>query len=228
MPTTKNGSVAYETLSQNASENTRDRASSATGHDGQARTASTSSLGANTSPAQPSHHACLAERSSHTRAPITEANSCETPGGVKIKQKLAPHGPATALILTDAQVTELGGGKRAAVTVTIAKKTVRLRLAVMGGKNMIGISKANREAIGVAIGVAIGDTVEATIELDGAARTVEVPDDAAGALAKAKLRKAFDALSFTQRKEYVRAITEAKKPETRAKRIEAMLATLRA
>ncbi|MBA3538804.1 MAG: DUF1905 domain-containing protein, partial [Deltaproteobacteria bacterium] len=112
---------------------------------------------------------------------------------------------------------------RAAVTVTIGKLTVRLRLAVMGGQNLIGISKANREELGVEI----GDTVEATIELDAAARTVELPEDAARALDKAKLRKKFDALAFTHQKEHVRAITDAKKPETRTRRIDAMLEKLR-
>jgi hypothetical protein len=142
---------------------------------------------------------------------------------VKIKQKLKPQGPATAIILTNAQVEALGGGKRAPVTVKIGSKTVRLRLAVMGGQNMIGISKANREALGVEI----GDTVDATIELDTAERKVDVPDDAAKALDKAKLRKKFDALAFTHQKEHVNAIVEAKKPETRAKRINAMLEMLR-
>lgn len=142
---------------------------------------------------------------------------------MKVKQQLKPQGPATAIVLTDAQVETLGGGKRAAVTVTIEDKTVRLRLAVMGGQNLIGISKANREELGVEI----GDTVTATIELDEAARIVEVPDDAAKALDKAKLRKQFDALAFTHQKEHVRAITEAKKPETRTKRIAAMLEKLR-
>ena len=142
---------------------------------------------------------------------------------MRVKQELKPQGPATALVLSDAQVDELGGGKRAAVTVTIGKTTVRLRLGVMGGRNLIGISKANREELGVEI----GDTVDATIELDDNARTVEVPDDAAKALAKAKLRGKFDALAFTPQKELIRAITEAKKPETRTRRIEAMIAKLR-
>lgn len=142
---------------------------------------------------------------------------------MKLKQKLAPQGPATALILTDAQVEALGGGKRAPVTVTIGAHTARLRLAVMGGQNMIGISKANREALHISI----GDTVTATISLDAVARTVDVPPDAAKALTKAKLRKQFDALAFTHQKEHIRAITEAKKPETRTKRIESMLAKLR-
>jgi hypothetical protein len=142
---------------------------------------------------------------------------------VKLKQTLKPQGPATAIVLTEAQVEELGGGKRAAVTVTIGKKSARLRLAVMGGQNLIGISKANRAELGIEI----GDTVTATIELDQAPRTVEVPDDAAKALDTAKLRKKFDALPFTHQKEHVQAIVEAKKPETRTKRIEGMLAKLR-
>lgn len=142
---------------------------------------------------------------------------------MKIKQKLKPLGPATAIVLTDAQVDELGGGKRAPVTVTIGAKTVRLRLAVMGGQNLIGISKANREELGVEI----GDTINATIALDSAERKVDLPDDAAKALDKAKLRKKFDALAYTHQKEHVRAIAEAKKPETRTKRIAAMLEMLR-
>lgn len=143
---------------------------------------------------------------------------------MKVKQTLEPQGPATAIVLTDAQVETLGGGKRAAVTVTIGARSARLRLAVMGGQNLIGISKANREALGVEI----GDLVNATITLDEAPRTVELPPDAARALAKAKLRKQFDALAFTHQKEHVNATVGAKKPETRAKRIEAMLAKLRA
>lgn len=143
---------------------------------------------------------------------------------MKIKQKLKPQGPATAIVLTDSQVDELGGGKRAPVMVTIGSKTVRLRLAVMGGQNLIGISKANREEFGLEI----GDTVDATISLDGAERKVDLPDDAAKALDKARLRTKFDALAFSYQKEHIRAITEAKKPETRTKRIEALLERLRA
>ena len=41
--------------------------------------------------------------------------------------------------------------------------------------------------------------------------------------AEAKLRDAFDRLAYTHRKEHVRAIEEAKKPETRARRIEKAL-----
>jgi len=140
-----------------------------------------------------------------------------------IKTTLVPHGPATAIELTDAQVVTLGGGKRAAVKVTIGKASAQLRLMVMGGKNLIGLSKASREQLGVEI----GNTITATIDLDSVERTVDVPDDLAAALKKAKLRDAFDALAFTHRKEHIRAITGAKKPETRMKRVAATVEMVR-
>ncbi len=67
--------------------------------------------------------------------------------------------PTTAIELGDDQVATLGGGKRAAVLVTTDERSVRLRLAVMGGQNLIGISKANRATLGVEI----GDEIEVSI-----------------------------------------------------------------
>ncbi|MFW0789017.1 YdeI/OmpD-associated family protein [Gordonia sp. CPCC 205333] len=139
-----------------------------------------------------------------------------------VQTTLEPVGPATAIELTDAQVDDLGGGKRAAVLVTIGARQARLRLAVMGGANLIGLSKAARAQLGVDI----GDTVDAAIELDAAARTVQVPDDLAAALAEASLRSAFDAQTYTRRKEGARSVAEAKRPETRLRRIEKVIAEL--
>lgn len=142
---------------------------------------------------------------------------------LRIRTTLEPHGPATAIELNDAEVEALGGGKRAAVLVTVGERSARLRLAVMGGQNLIGISKANRAALGVEI----GDEIEATVELDEAPREVEVPADLAEALASvAGAKEAFDRLPYTHRKEHVQAILDAKKPETRKRRIEATLARL--
>jgi hypothetical protein len=135
---------------------------------------------------------------------------------LQISTVLEPVGPATALELTDAQVAELGGGKRAPVRVTIGDRSVRLRLAGMGGRNLIGLSKAARAELGVEI----GDAVTATVELDDAERVLEVPDDLAAALdADPRVRAAFDALAYSHRKEHVRAVVEAKRPETRARRV---------
>jgi hypothetical protein len=137
---------------------------------------------------------------------------------------LPRNGPATAIELTDEQVEALGGGKRAAVRVTIAGRTARLRLGVMGGRNLVGMSKAARAELGVEI----GDEVEATIELDTDDREVEVPEDLLTALdGEPQVRAAFDALAPSRRKEIVRSVVDAKKAETREKRIAAAVDSLR-
>ncbi|MFK4835982.1 YdeI/OmpD-associated family protein [Microbacterium sp. ZW T2_14] len=138
---------------------------------------------------------------------------------LQIHTVLAPFGPATAIELTDAQVAELGGGKRAAVVVGIGGRTARVRLAVMDGRNVIGLSKAVRAGLGVDI----GDEVDATVALDTAERDVEVPADLAAALDAGDARTAFDALSLSRRKELVRGVSEAKRPETRERRIAGVL-----
>lgn len=137
---------------------------------------------------------------------------------------LEPHGPATAIVLTDTQVAELGGGKRAAVRVTIGGRTARLRLGVMGGQNLIGLSKAARKDLEVEI----GDTIDAVIDLDDAERIVEVPDDLAAALdADSTVRATYDALSYTRRKEIAAGVATAKRPDTRARRIAAAIQALK-
>ena len=139
-----------------------------------------------------------------------------------VRTTLPKNGPATAIELTDDQVEELGGGKRAAVLVRIGDREARLRLGVMGGKNLIGMSKAARAELGVEI----GDTVEASIDLDSAEREITVPDDLAAALDADGLRAAFDALAPSRRKEIVRGVTEAKQAATRERRIAAAVDSL--
>ena len=61
---------------------------------------------------------------------------------------------------------------------------------------------------------------DGAICVDRAARVVTAPRDLKKLLAKnGKARKAFDGLSFTNRKEYVVWILSAKRPETRADRL---------
>ncbi|WP_236014516.1 YdeI/OmpD-associated family protein [Microbacterium stercoris] len=60
-----------------------------------------------------------------------------------------------------------------------------------------------------------------------AACTVDVPAELAEALDGAGLRAAFDALSFTLRKEAARSVADAKQEATRHRRIEKVLDTLR-
>lgn len=145
-------------------------------------------------------------------------------GTLALTRRLEPFGPAAALILTDDEVAGLGGGKRAALRVTIGDRSARLRLAVMGGQNCIGLSKAARADLGVAI----GDTVSAHIELDTVPREVELPAVLAEALeTDPEAKRAFDALAFTHRKEYATWVAEAKRAETRDRRVAQALELLR-
>lgn len=83
------------------------------------------------------------------------------------------------------------------------------------GRFFLGLTKAIRATAGVDI----GHNVHVVIELDHAQRTIEVPDDLAQALEQANLTKSFATLAYTHRREYVQWVTDAKKPETRERRI---------
>jgi uncharacterized protein YdeI (YjbR/CyaY-like superfamily) len=93
----------------------------------------------------------------------------------------------------------------------------------MDGRNVIGMSKAVRAQLGVEI----GDEVDAMVDLDVADREVEVPADLSTALDASGLRGAFDAVSFTRRKEIARGVAEAKRADTRERRIAAAVEELR-
>ncbi|GIF25394.1 hypothetical protein BJ973_003671 [Actinoplanes tereljensis] len=130
---------------------------------------------------------------------------------------LEPRGPAGAFVLSDEQVAAVGGGRKAfPVRVTVNGVTLPLRLARMGGENMIGLARAAREQAGVTIGAAY----EVNIAAEDGFRAVEVPDDLAAALATDdKARTTFEAMAYSHRKEFVRWITEAKREATRTQRV---------
>ena len=101
--------------------------------------------------------------------------------------------------------------------------TYRSTVAVMGGKFMAGVSAEHRAGAGVAG----GDTVDVDIERDTAPREVTVPADFAAALKRDPAAKRFfDSLAHSHRKEHVRAIEDAKTPETRQQRIAKAVAML--
>ncbi|HUS14704.1 MAG TPA: YdeI/OmpD-associated family protein [Chloroflexia bacterium] len=104
------------------------------------------------------------------------------------------------------------------VQATIDGAPYRGSLARMGGPHHILIVlKAIREAIGKQP----GDQVHVTLVRDTAERSILVPDDLQAALgAQPAAQAAFDKLAYTHRKEYVAWITEAKRPETRQRRVE--------
>jgi len=129
---------------------------------------------------------------------------------------------ATGIPVPPEVVEALGAGKRAPVQVTINGYTYRTTLAVMKGNAMLSLSAQHRNAAGLTA----GDEIEVTIELDTEPRTVDVPQELAMALDAAGVRAAFDASSFSARKEFVRQVESAKAQETRERRIAAVVAKL--
>ncbi|MFS2279671.1 YdeI/OmpD-associated family protein [Microbacterium sp. OR21] len=143
---------------------------------------------------------------------------------LRLHTVLEPMGPAGAIVLDDEQVAALSDAKAFPVVVTIGDRTARLRLSRMGGKNLIGFSKAARAEMGVEL----GEEFDAIIAPDAGERTVDAPDVLAAALdADPVARAAFEGLSYTRRKEIARSIAEAKQDATRQRRLEKALADLR-
>jgi len=137
---------------------------------------------------------------------------------------LEPMGPAGAIVLDDDEVALLSTAKAFPVTVTIGDRSAALRLSRMGGKNLIGFSKAVRAEMGVEL----GEEFDAVIVADTAERTVQIPDALAAALASdPAAQAAFDALAYSRRKEIARSIAEAKQDATRERRLAKALDELR-
>jgi hypothetical protein len=112
------------------------------------------------------------------------------------------------------------------IAAVIAGQPYRGSLMPMGdGTYCLGVLKSIQEAAGVAF----GDTVTVSLELDTAPRVVEPPADLARAMAGDKTMAAnWERLSFTNKKEMALSLTEAKKPETRERRLAAAVAKLQA
>jgi Bacteriocin-protection, YdeI or OmpD-Associated/Domain of unknown function (DUF1905) len=146
-------------------------------------------------------------------------------GSLSLTTTLEPRGPAAAVVLDEQQVATIGeGAKRFPVVATVNGYTWRTTVTRMSGEFLLGLSRAVREAAGVEA----GDTVAVEIELDREPREVEVPRAFADALAgDAEARAAFDGLSYTHRKEYARWIDEARREETRDRRVAQALERLR-
>ena len=117
------------------------------------------------------------------------------------------------------------GEARPAVQMTFCGETYPNRVMVYGGKYLLGIWKA----VLAKHGLADGKKLEVTIEREAAPRKIAPPPELAAALKKhAKARAGWAASSYTHQREWAQAIADAKRPETRAKRVAEAIAALAA
>jgi hypothetical protein len=108
------------------------------------------------------------------------------------------------------------GKVRAPVTVTLNGHSYRSTIASMGDGPCLPLRRSNREAAGLEG----GETLQVTLELDALPRTVKPPPDLVKALkATADAWDHWQKLSYSHQREHVEAIEQAKKPETRVRRI---------
>jgi Bacteriocin-protection, YdeI or OmpD-Associated/Domain of unknown function (DUF1905) len=143
---------------------------------------------------------------------------------MRFRTYVEPPEPMRGLEVPPEVVESLGQGKRPRVKIAINGHSWKSRVAIMRGRYLLGLSNANRQAAGVET----GDEVEVELEFDPEPRVVVEPADFARALsADPVARAAYDRLPDGRKREHVRAIESAKKPETRIRRIERALATLR-
>lgn len=115
------------------------------------------------------------------------------------------------------------GKKKVPVRVSINGAEYRSTIFFMGGRYMMVVPKVFREAAGVKA----GEKITVTMEKDEEKRTVEIPNDLAAALEKSGLSEVFSKMSYTHQKEYVNSISDAKREQTRARRIEKTIEMLK-
>jgi hypothetical protein len=146
-------------------------------------------------------------------------------GSIELVTTLVARGPAAAVVLDDDQVAAVGeGAKRFPVVATVNGYSWRTTVTRMRGEFLLGLNREVREAAGVQA----GDRVEVAIALDSAPRDVELPEALAVALERdAAAKTAFHGLAFTHRKEFAQWVSEAKRPDTRDRRVAQALQMLR-
>ena len=148
-----------------------------------------------------------------------------TMGSIQLNTTLVARGSAAAVVLNEEQVAEVGeGAKRFPIVATVNSYSWRTTVTRMGGEFLVGLNREVRQRARADT----GDAVKVKLELDAAPREVEIPPALADALARdSKARAGFERLAYTHRKEYARWINEAKRDQTRQRRVTQALELLR-
>ncbi|WP_307824515.1 YdeI/OmpD-associated family protein [Geodermatophilus bullaregiensis] len=137
---------------------------------------------------------------------------------------VAASGNNTGIEVPPEVIDELGAGRRPPVVVDVDGYEYRSTVGVVGGRHLVSISAAVRQATGLAA----GDPIRVTLTVADTPREVAVPADLAAALAADERAGAFFAtLSNSLQRHHVDTVTGAKTAETRQRRIEKAVALFR-
>ena len=143
------------------------------------------------------------------------------PKSVTFETTVAASGNNTGIVVPDEVIEQLAAGKRPPVLVNVNGYEYRNTVGVMGGRHMISISAAVRNATGLQG----GDPIRVTLTVADTAREVDVPADFAAALAADERARAFfEMLSNSMQRYHVDNINAAKSADTRQRRIDKAIA----
>jgi hypothetical protein len=134
-------------------------------------------------------------------------------------------GNNVAIVVPDGVVAAFDRGKRVPVLVTVdGCYTYPSTITTMGGRFLISFNASTRAATGRSA----GDEVEVRLAVDDTPRTVAPPPELAAALEQdPAAAAAWDALSYTRKKEHAQSLESAKTDVTRERRLAKVMESLR-
>jgi len=138
---------------------------------------------------------------------------------ISFKGKIFQHGEINAAYVEFPFSTEELFGKKGQVKIkAIFDDHVEYRVSLAKMKSdchLLGLTQEVRNKLGKFF----GDEISVKLWEDKEERIVEIPDDVKIVFNEnLQAKELFDKMSYTHRKEYIRWIVEAKKPETRENR----------
>jgi hypothetical protein len=144
---------------------------------------------------------------------------------IRFRARLEEHSGGSLVQIPKKVSDQLGGRARIKVRGRLNQLPFRGSTMPMGdGTHCLGFRKDQRADAGVEI----GEMVSVELARDDQERVVEVPPDLAAALkSEPRLAAAYEALSYTRRKEMATSVAAAKGADTRQRRLAAALEELR-
>lgn len=140
----------------------------------------------------------------------------------QFKTIIKAFGNNTGIVVPENNLLELNGGKKPPVKVNVNGYEYQSTIASMSGYFLIPLSKEHRTKTGLKG----NDEVEVILELESKNREVEIPNELVQILELNHLMDVFQRLSYSTRKEFVRIIADAKKEETKIKRLNQVIQQL--
>ncbi len=142
---------------------------------------------------------------------------------VSFTTEILREGNHASIEIPDSVLRKLGANKRAPLLVSINGHTYRSTAVGVGGACRVVFPQRDRELAGVSEG-----EVTVHMQLESGRRDVELLPELLDALNRARVLEAFEASSYSQRREWANSVVEAKRAETRARRIQNVIDSVKA